>query len=533
MNIFSIKNLCFSYPQSSAKALDNISLEVAAGSFTVICGKSGSGKTTLVRLLKPALAPHGEQSGVILFGGKAAEDISEREKAEKIGFVLQSPENQTVTDKVWHELAFGAESLGMSKDEIRLRVAEMASYFGIGSWFHEDTSRLSGGQKQILALASVMVMQPEALILDEPTSQLDPVAAGEFISTVARINRDLGVTVIMTEHRLEEVLPLADKIIVIENGKIAADGNITQVAEFLRESGNDMFVAMPAPMRLYAKTTTRFDAPCPKNIREGRNWLNKAIEENPLLADIPAIKEEQVQSAALTVKDIWFRYEKKDGDVLKGTSLTVPKGSIYAVLGGNGSGKSTLLKAICGIKKPYCGKVVAKGKVSLLPQDPTTLFMRNTVREELSDMCGDREKTADLKNRLMLCGKEESHPYDLSGGEQQRLALAKVLLTEPDILLLDEPTKGLDAFFKHALAQMLRDLANEGKTLVIVSHDIEFCAEYSDMCAMLFDGDIVSTGSPREFFSGNSFYTTAINKMSRGIVKNAILVDDFTQGSRR
>ena len=317
MNVFDLKNVAFTYPNSEKAAINNIDFTVESGSFVLLCGKSGSGKTTLLRLLKPALTPHGTIGGEILYKGKRISEISQRCQAEEIGFVLQSPENQTVTDMVWHELAFGPESLGMSQNEIRLRVAEMASYFGIEQWFHRRTSQLSGGQKQILALASVMTMSPKVLILDEPTAQLDPIAAGDFLSTVAKINRDLGVTVIMTEHRLDEVLPLTDRIIVLENGEIISDGNSTQTADTLSKTHNDMFTAMPAPMKLYAALTTEHKYTCPVNIREGRAFIEKLISDNEYTftkSAVPAQTAVPDGESALTVKDVWFRYEKKEND---------------------------------------------------------------------------------------------------------------------------------------------------------------------------------------------------------------------------
>ena len=231
MNCIEVKNFSFQYPKESHAALYQVSMEVEEGSFVVLCGKSGCGKSTLLRQFKSVLASHGEKKGEILYGGQNLEDVDLRTQSAEIGYVLQNPDNQIVTDKVWHELAFGLESLGYDTPTIRLRVAEMASYFGIHSWFLKNVSELSGGQKQLLNLASVMAMHPKLLILDEPTSQLDPIAASDFLETVRKINRDIGTTVILTEHRLEDVIPWADKVYVMDKGRMIADGTPNEIGE--------------------------------------------------------------------------------------------------------------------------------------------------------------------------------------------------------------------------------------------------------------------------------------------------------------
>ena len=528
--IYKIENLAFRYPERERIVLNDVCLTVRRGEFVTLCGPSGCGKTTLLRHLKPSTVPHGTRSGAVLFEDTPLESLTVQDAAAKIGFVLQSPENQIVTDKVWHELAFGLESLGHSTSDIRLRVAEMASFFGIQDWFHKNVGELSGGQKQLLALASIMALQPTALILDEPTSQLDPIAAGEFLSTVGKINRELGVTVILTEHRLEEAFPLSDRAIVMDEGRIIADGTPEEAGLLLRERGHGMFLAMPTPMRIWAGVPNEY--PCPVTVREGRDWLS-LFPDN----DISAVPETPAKShgrAAISLKDIWFKYEKDAPDIVKGVSFAAHYGELTAILGGNGTGKTTTLSLIAGLNAPYRGKVITDGKAFTLPQNPQSLFVEKTVREDLLEILSERKLPKDEKNKRLadmvkLCrldGLLDSHPYDLSGGEQQRAALAKVLLLQPSILLLDEPTKGLDAEFKQIFAAILRKLTMAGVAVVMVSHDVEFCAEYADRCALFFDGGIVTEDTPREFFSGNSFYTTAANRMSRAVLPEAVTAND-------
>ena len=534
---FEIRDLSFSHATARGKAcLSHVDLTVEKGEYIVLCGRSGSGKTTLLRHLKSVLAPGGKKSGTVLFNGMPLEEVPAFEQAAKIGFVMQNPDDQIVTDKVWHELAFGLESLGVAPNAMRARVAEMACYFGIQDWFHRDVETLSGGQKQLLNLASIMAMQPEVLILDEPTSQLDPIAASDFLNTVRKINIELGTTVILSEHRLEDIFPYADRAIVMEQGRIIADDTPGNIGAKLWAQKSDMFAAMPAPVRVF------YGAHCegtsPLTVRDGRTWLSRSFPQG---ASIPSLPDTPAPAAneppALSLREVWFRYEKDSADILRGVHAEIPTGCIYAIVGGNGAGKSTLLKAIAGIAKPYRGKVSLFGKpnkgaklfqgtLAMLPQDPKSLFAAKTVREELLEMCTDEEKIAAAAQSCDILSVMDSHPYDLSGGEQQRAALAKVLLTEPKLLLLDEPTKGIDGFFKEKLAETLKKLTAEGITVIMVSHDVEFCAKYADLVSMLFDGQIMTTDTPRRFFGGNSFYTTAANRMSRHVFSMAVTAED-------
>lgn len=535
METFRIKNLTFTYPEKTAPALCDISLDIHMGEMVVLCGRSGCGKTTLLRNMKPLIAPHGTLQGSIEFYGKAVCELSQSEQASRIGYVLQNPDGQIVTDKVWHELAFGLENLGLDTKTIRLRVAEMASFFGIQGWFHKNVNELSGGQKQLLNLAAVMAMQPEVLILDEPTSQLDPIAAGDFLATVSKINRELGTTVIITEHRLEEVLPMADRAVVMDEGRIIADDTPANVGAILAEMNHPMFLAMPSPLQAYAiayNDGLGRELECPVDVRSGRKWITELMDGKKLsVKELKASDEAlpvdpqtgKTAEPSINIKDLWFRYSKNDEDVIKGLSLQVYPGELLCIVGGNGTGKTTALSVIAGIRRPYRGKVKISGTTAMLPQNPQVLFTEDTVREELG-------AGFDSKNDFLDVGKLlDSHPYDLSGGEQQRVALAKILSREPDILLLDEPTKGLDNVLKNELARILKEIISRGKTVLMVSHDVEFCGRYADRCAMFFDGGIITTNAPRKFFSGNSFYTTAVNRMSRHIFKNAVNVDDIVE----
>jgi len=530
MGEIKIKNLSFTYPGEHRAAIDNISLEISRGEFVCICGKSGCGKTTLLRLLKPAIAPFGDKKGEILFDGVSVDSINTKEQAAKTGFVMQNPDSQLVTDKVWHELAFGLESIGMKNDEIRVRVAEMAAFFGIESWFYKNTCDLSGGQKQLLNLASVMVMHPSVLILDEPLSQLDPIAAGEFLNMLYKINRELSVTVILSEHRLEEVLPLSDRVIVMDDGKIYAQETPGRVDAFLK--GHDMMRAMPSIMRIHGSITTHDE--CPVSLREGRAWLHKMAEKGRINTNIVFEDNDAPDGEVCAeIRGAYFSYGRDLPDVIRGLDLTLHRGEMLAILGGNGAGKSTALSLLAGLKSAYRGKVIIKKEeTALLPQNVQNLFTEKSVYADLESVLtglSADEKKQRIYSVARLCeieGLLYAHPFDLSGGEQQRAALAKVLLTKPRILLLDEPTKGMDAAFKEQLAGILGGLCRQGTSVIMVSHDIEFCACHAHRCALFFDGKIAAEGTPRQLFGGNSFYTTATAKMAGDIIKGALLHQD-------
>lgn len=522
-----IENLTFRYPLRQSMALSGVDFTIEDGEFLVLCGKSGCGKSTLLRLLKPELSPHGQKNGGVFLGGHDIYRLEPGETARRIGFVMQNPDNQVVTDKVWFELAFGLENLGVDPAEIRLRVAEMASFFNIADWCGREVAELSGGGRQLLALAAVMVMQPEVLILDEPTSQLDPIAASEFLKTLKKINNELGTTVILTEHRLEEAIPLADRVAVMDSGRIIFSGSPGQTGEALKNMNSNMFYAMPSAMQIYSKIDA--DVPCPVTVRDGRRML-KSIVKKPLTYNRPAV--ENGGAEILKAKELWFRYEKNGDDILKSLDFSMKQGEIHAILGANGAGKSTFISVLCGFLKPYRGRVRIFGKgpsdkdffagaVGVLPQNPDSLFIMETVRGELEETAGadGYEKTAALLEIDQLL---DYNPYDLSGGEKQRAALCKILLLKPRLLIMDEPTKGLDAGFKIKFGELLRRLKAEGISVLMVSHDVEFCAKYAERCSLFFDGRLIATAESGEFFKRNCFYTTSACRMSRGIIDGAV-----------
>lgn len=552
MEILHIEDLSFRYPKGEKYALENINLSVESGEFIVICGRSGCGKTTLLRLLKRELSPAGEKSGKITYRGTDTDELCERDAAADIGFVMQNPDSQIVTDKVWHELAFGLENLGVPTKTVRRRVGEMASYFGIADWFRKSTDELSGGQKQLLNLASVMVMQPKILLLDEPTGQLDPIAAADFIATVQKLNRELGLTVILVEHRLEDVFPAADRVLMLEEGRTLLLDTPRGAGKRLRELDGDhpMLLGLPAAMRVYGALSADGDSDtCPLTVREGRDYL----EKNFAGCTEPPLEGEYIHSdeVAAELKNVWFRYEKDLDDVMRGTYLKVYRGEAYCILGGNGTGKTTTLSVLAGLRRAYRGKVLVFGKpvrdyrgnslyrnnLALLPQNPQTVFTRDTVRADLCEILevqdiqkDEREELiSEISKKMGITPFLDRHPYDLSGGEVQRCAVAKILLTRPRVLLLDEPTKGLDAAAKKSLTAMLRRLRDDGVTLITVTHDVEFAAEFADRCGLFFDGEIISSDVPAVFFSQNSFYTTAANRMARSLFPHVITAGDVVK----
>ncbi len=576
MKLINVENLTFTYPNEASRALSNVSFSINEGDFCLVFGKSGCGKTTLFRQLKRELAPHGEKCGNIYYRGKLQEELSDREAAGKIGFVLQNPESQIVMDKVWHELAFGLENMGVSQKVIRSRVGEMANFFGIHQWFHKKTAELSGGQKQLLNLASVLLMQPELIILDEPTSQLDPIAAADFLSILKKLNRELGITILISEHRLEEVFPMADKVIIMEDGELLMEDSPRNIGARLKEihQSEELMKGLPSAMRIFHSFAEK-DA-CPMTVREGRAYLQKrfhqkitsisqldvkngaesATEDDVKIASVTGDckKKNSVkglrnsQQPVISLENVWFRYKKELPDVLSGTELDVYAGEIVSILGGNGSGKTTLLSVIAGGAKAYRGTVCIHGKkmkeykngslyrnnLALLPQDPKTVFVKQTVREDYVEIrkvmtLGKEEfakKIEEVASLLSITHLLDKHPYDLSGGEQQKCALGKMLLLNPKILLLDEPTKGIDAASKYHLGELLKKLAGTDVTVLMVTHDVEFSAEVSDRCGLFFDGNMTSLDTPVEFFKGNTFYTTAANRLSKAIYEDAITCED-------
>lgn len=621
MKAVEVNKLTFSYNGYDNLALDRVSFDVEQGEIMLVIGESGCGKTTLLRHLKPSHFPMGKisVSSEINIFGKSIENLSDEEASFKIGFVGQQVDETSVTDKVWHELAFGLESMGCDQAYMQARVAEMTAFFGLENIYHEKISELSGGQKQIVNLAAVMVMEPEILILDEPTSQLDPNSSAEFFHMIRKIHEELGTTIIITEHRLEDILPIADKVMVLNKGSQLFTGTPRQVCQFLYEHKLPLFRSMPVAARIYcnisnveirndSRNDSSKDTPkkgtsnyyvdnkeideyelhdgMPLSVNEGRKFIKgildskdirsfwdetddnilsgklSPIEKNVTPKKSPHIKDSaerlskgDKEEAAIITDEVWFRYKKSGIDVLKACELKVPKGKITAVLGGNGAGKSTLLKLINGNITPYLGTVKSgNNTIAMLPQNPQAMFAKRTVREELYEAYSNgnlrnkwesnsdystherRRLNGDINNqddilsqvvrRFNLSECLDRHPFDLSGGQMEKLALAKIVLMDRDIILLDEPGKGMDYAFKERLGEILQSMTRKGKTILLVSHDVEFCAKYADYCGMFFDGHIVSLNDRRTFFLQNAFYTTAVRRMTKGMV-DAVTIKDL------
>ncbi|WNS41328.1 ATP-binding cassette domain-containing protein [Paenibacillus sp. MMS20-IR301] len=561
MEILQAEHVSFRYPEEDRDSLHELSFTIEEGEFVVLCGPSGCGKTTLLRHLKRELAPVGSFSGTIAYKGQLLPELPASVAAGEIGMVFQNPDAQIVMDTVWHELAFSMENLGMAPAVMRTRLAEICGLFALEPLLYRSVHELSGGQKQLLNLASVLLLQPKVLLLDEPTSQLDPVAAREFIMALQRLNEELGVTVIISEHRLEEVLPLADRVLLLEEGVLQLNAS---PRDFARQAGGAAAAGrqdyLPAAARLCLSLSQPAAAAVPDNIpltvREGRRWLHSLKAEaaagvpGPETAAAPGApsrnhgRPQAALPAAsaetlLSCREVTFRYEKEGQEVLRKLTMTLKRGELLAVMGGNGAGKSTLLHVLSGQMKPQRGKVMSSKGVTtgLLAQNPLLYFSYDTVAEELQHMAqvaglpaeaAEREIEA-LLEVFQLREVLQSHPHDLSGGQQQQAALAMIMLLKPDILLLDEPTKGLDPAAKDRLAALLQQLRAQGASLLIVTHDVEFAARHASRCALLFDGSITAEGAPEDFFSANYFYTTAVNRMVRDWLPQALTMEDVIQ----
>ncbi|MCL2437875.1 MAG: ATP-binding cassette domain-containing protein [Coriobacteriia bacterium] len=561
MAIIRAENLGFTYPEAQNSTFDEVNFQISAGEFVLLCGRTGSGKTTLLRQLVPALAPHGQSTG-------------ELEVKGSVGFVQQTPDNQIVTDIVFHELAFALENQGLPTQTIRRKVAEIASYFGLEYLLEAKTHSLSGGQKQILNLAATLVAEPDILVLDEPTSELDPIAAQNFLRHLARINRELGTTVVCCEHRLDEVLDLCDRVLLMSKakgqdlGKQDIEGrNIEEqnskeqdvqshtAQQFVQSClgvNRNFALYLPEPTRIALAAASAKRTPAepvgsavkfikltewPLDVKSGRTWLIENLAVFPHAQTKPSVQSSSFSSSslsgppAITIRDLCFRYEREEPFIIRYLNATFSRGNVHGIVGGNASGKSTLLGLISGIHRSQLGKVRIDRNLRLaaLPQNPKANFVCDTVREDLHDSNTeiDAEAVLQVARDMDITHLLNSHPYDLSGGETQKAVLAKLLLKDPDILLLDEPTKGLDAQAKQEIGRIFDQLAQQGKTLIIVTHDLSFAAEHTQTCSLLANGELIAQDQTHNFFLGNSFYTTPTNRMSRGIVDDCVIADDI------
>ena len=454
-------DVTFRYPGSHGDVLSGVSMAVPAGAFALLVGGTGSGKSTLLSLAKSQIAPAGDRAGQVRVFGRPVDDLDGAEACE-VGYVFQDPDNQIVCDSVWHEMAFGLENLGTPQGEMRRRVAEASYFFGMGPWFHSDTDSLSGGRKQLLALASTLVMQPRVLLLDEPTAQLDPIAARNFLHALFRVNRELGCTVVVATHEPELMADYATCAFELVDGAVRAVENL------------------------------------------GRFKCEAALAERGALCDANA-------PAAVSARGAWFRYGRDDDWVLRGLDLEVRQGEVHALVGGNGCGKSTLLALIAGTRRAQRGEVrSAISAKAMLPQDPKALFAEERVDEELMEWAHIGGYGADevqaMMGELGLADRAGLHPYDLSGGQRQMLALGKLLLVHPRLLLLDEPTKGLDHAAREHVAGMIEAARRDGVTVIVSTHDLAFVRRVADRVSLMFDGELACTEPVGEFFRNNLFY---------------------------
>ncbi|HZK28648.1 MAG TPA: ATP-binding cassette domain-containing protein [Clostridia bacterium] len=522
-DMISAERFSFTYPGEQIRALEDICFEAPKGSFLLVAGPSGSGKTTLLRSLKKELRPVGRSEGVI-------------HVPDGVAYVMQDPANQIVMDVVWHELAFGLENLGFTPQVIERRIAETAHFFGIASWIHRSVSELSGGEKQILNLASSLILNPEVLILDEPTAQLDPIAVQHFLSLVQRIHREVGTTLIMSEHRMTDVLAMVDDVLFLEQGRVSFSGTPEAFACHLLEQNSPYQAALPAATLaacraddILGKVHERPALAIPearRRLQPFKDIITKERQDD---------KSANANSMILESKHVQYRYRADLPTVLDDASLVIRKGSIHTVVGGNGSGKSTLLYLLSGVLSPLRGRVVReeKARIGLMTQHAKALFTADTLFDDLMELSGLGEysetEVMTIAVKLSLTSLLARHPYDLSGGEMQKAALAKLLLLSPDILLLDEPVKGLDAVSKREIAALFRGLQEEGKTLFIATHDLNFSALVSDTCSLIFDGRIVATGDVKTFYRGNAFYTTDYVRVTEGIIPGIVTADDLDE----
>ncbi len=485
MALFETENLSFTYPQSNKKALNHVNITINSGEFVLLMGKSGSGKSTLLRLLKQALSPYGTVEGKVAANSHCT------------GFVLQNPQLSFVTEKVRGELAFALENQGKSHDEISLRIGETASFFDISEILDSELSSLSGGEKATVSIAAAMIGDTDALILDEPLSQLDARSGIRLLHLLKKVNEELGTTVIMASHISDTVMSMCDRLIVLENGKVICDEAPCKAVQ-----KDELLPLFPVSAQLFDER--------PLTVKAARNCAQNLKEKEPVrLLRTPS---------DVTAKNITFSYEKHGRDILSGLNFTAYKGRVNSIIGANGSGKTTFLKILAGIIKPYAGKVKAQGRVSYMPQSVRYLFTKEKVKDEIN---------ADTAAKLGLGECLESHPFDLSAGQAQRLAFGILLESSPDILLLDEPTRSLDCFNKKILQSYLKELCAGGKTVVMVTHDLDFAGDVSDYVSFLSDGEIVVTGERREVLSSLNFYTSQVRRITRNHLECAVSQEDI------
>ena len=605
MALIEFNNFSFAYmnsdgTESEVKSLDSINLEIDYGDFVLLCGPSGCGKTTLLTNLKKELMPAGRRSGEIKFNGKRIIDMDEISSACDIGYLFQNPDSQIVTDTVIQEIAFPLENIGLPTEEIRNRISEIVAFFGINDILHKNVNELSGGQKQLVNLCSLLVLRPQVLLLDEPMSQLDPIASYEFLSIVRRLNEEFSITVIMSEHKADSIFPFIDKAVFLKEGKIEFVDNAHNIcSEVIDDEIFENY--LPAVTKIYNSLSVKYPSliklNTPLSIREGRRCLNTIHDDLIKISndDVDSINlnhdnlhitnkkyHSQEKSgildkislggnknALISMNGIYFAYEKGKL-ILKNVDFELEKGDFVSLIGGNGVGKSTFLQLLVGILKPIKGKVKYKKgiKLAYVHQNPMIHFSKDNVKEEflesileskllqnnsvgfnketyddLLKMTNEEFTESDLLNGLEfdsiefkfkelieffdICDLIDKHPYDCSGGEQQKIVIVKALLQNADVLVLDEPTKGLDPISSKNLANILNSLRDNGITILMTSHDLDFVANNCKRCLMLFDKDIQIDDDPKVIFAENNFYTTFVNRMVKDYVPEIVTLDDL------
>ncbi|MGI6487485.1 MAG: ABC transporter ATP-binding protein [Syntrophothermaceae bacterium] len=545
MALIKIENLTYYYPETEKPALEKVNLVIPEGQFVLIVGGSGSGKSSLIRAIAGLIPGFygGRYDGKVYVDNIELRRLNQRSLVQKVGMVFQDPESQMVMTNVEQEVAFGLENLGVPNSLMKRRVMEVTSALTLSPYLHRFIPELSGGQKQKVALASVLAMQPEILLLDEPTSQLDPIAGEEILTMIRRLNEDNGITVVLIEQRLERCFHLADRVLVMDQGKIVYDHHSPEALAHWAVRNGSPFI--PPLVKLFASVGY---TEVPVTVKQGRqilranDQLSSVTPPSVTSSKKRAVISEIDDNCLVDIQNLWFTYP--DGkEVLKDVDLQIKPGDFMVLMGENGAGKSTLMKNINGLLKPGRGQVKVLNQdtrhlsieelavtIGYLSQEPNDYLFLSTVREELQfslhnlDLLDDGV-TEEVLSRLQLTTLVETNPRDLSTGERQRVALASLLVTRPKLLLLDEPTRGLDYRFKDELGKILLQLIEQGTAIIMITHDVEFAAEYADEIVLLADGTIIDQGSKYEILTHSTFYSPQISKLFNNLVEDVVTLD--------
>jgi energy-coupling factor transport system ATP-binding protein len=540
--LINISDLTFYYGGAAEPALRGVNLEIEDGEFVLVTGPSGGGKSSLCRCLN-GLIPHfygGMIAGRVKVQGLDVVEHSTKEMATRVGMVFQDPENQLVAMDVEREIAFGLENLGFPRDVISKRMEESLDTLGISGLRYRPVHELSGGEKQKVAIASVLALHPDILVLDEPTSELDPKGAEEVVSVVERLNDELGITVILVEHRLDRVVHLVDRVIVLDKGMVLADGRPRDVLD--RREVAEAGVGVPPVIRLVQRLRDKglsIDS-TPLTVKEGRSMLDGLFRDGRRSA--PSRAERPKGKPVIEMDHLWHVYPQ-DTTALKDVSLTICEGEFVAVMGRNASGKTTLVKHVNGLLKPTKGKVRVAGidperatiaelarKVGFVFQNPNDHLFADTVEEEIAFTARNlgyrgREMSSrvdEMLERFDLVDCRRQYPRFLSGGEKQRVALASVLVAHPQVLILDEPTRGMEQRLKSELMAFLNEYRESGNTVILVSHDVETVVEHADRVILLSEGRVVVDGDKRSVLSRALLFSPQINRLVQGFDKYGV-----------